>query len=247
MKKILLMLTVVAMAIFMVACGESASKDENKAEKQTAAEVESEAEEEFKYEISQTAFNHKKNSIGDENFSAVVEITNTGSKSIYLGSSTFDFEDKDGHLLQSEEMVSSTPDVVAPGEKGYYYCQGQIDDGVSTKNEINLVPQLDIKESTDDAEMLTTSDVSIKEDEYFGLKATGRVENPSDKELNMVSIGVVLFDKDGKLIDILTSVETEIKAGNKASFEASNIFNTDIKKSDVADFKVYASTTHYQW
>ncbi|WP_026496506.1 FxLYD domain-containing protein [Butyrivibrio sp. WCD3002] len=61
-------------------------------------------------------------------FHAVVTVENIGSGNLYLGSnSVFDIEDRTLNVVDSYDYVRAVPDVIAPGEKGFFYVPyGQI-------------------------------------------------------------------------------------------------------------------------
>lgn len=61
-------------------------------------------------------------------FHAVVTVENIGSGNLYLGkNSVFNIEDRNLEVVDSYDYVRAVPDVIAPGEKGYFYVPyGQI-------------------------------------------------------------------------------------------------------------------------
>ncbi|WP_026524926.1 FxLYD domain-containing protein [Butyrivibrio sp. MB2005] len=61
-------------------------------------------------------------------FHAVVTVENIGSGNLYLGSgSVFNIEDRTLNVVDSYDYVRAVPDVIAPGEKGFFYVPyGQI-------------------------------------------------------------------------------------------------------------------------
>ena len=79
-------------------------------------------EEETSYEVNVSRFDIYEN-YGEYSYRAIVEVENTGESNIYLSGTAFDIEDANGHLLQSDSMISCCPDVIFPGEKGYLYTQ----------------------------------------------------------------------------------------------------------------------------
>ena len=194
-------------------------------EKETTEATTTTVEEKAEYEIVRTTFTHYKNSIKRENYCGVVEIKNTGKTYIYLKSCTFDFEDNDGHLLQSDEMITKAPDVIAPGELGYFFHDGLIDEGVSLKNGIKLVPTFTIDVCKKGQEAIVdydVSDVAIRDNNHgLGLKVTGRLTNNTSEATNSIEVMVVVvfFDKKGEILDIGYTYANEMAAGGKTSFE----------------------------
>lgn len=206
------------------------------------------------YEITHTTFTHYKNSLKKEEYCGVVELKNTGKTYIYLKDCTFDFEDDEGHLLQSDKMVVKAPDVIAPGEYGYFFSNGRFDDGVALDKGINLVPNFTLevcKNGKDAIVDYEVSDVDLRDGNYkLGLKVTGRLTNNTSEATNSIDVKVVVvfFDKNGEILDIGYTYADEMAPGAKVSFEVSTIFgNEKVSAKDVADYKVIARSGHLQF
>ncbi len=229
-----------------VTIGDDATKATEETTKATEATLE--------YEVTHTKFAHNTNSIGREEFTGVVEIKNTGSAYIYLEDCSFDFEDDDGHLLDTYKLVLSSPDVIAPGEYGYFHCNGLLDESISLENGINLVPNYTIKECRKGAEAVIdyeVTDLDIKEGDYgMGVNVTGRVINNTSEDTNSldVMIIVVFYDSDGEIIDVASNYVDEMSAGGKASFEITTMTgNEELSMETVADYKVIARHAYMQF
>lgn len=117
-------------------------------------------------------------SYGETRYDAIIEITNTSSDPIYLDDGVFDLEDAEGHLIQTDDMVSTAPYVVKPGEKGYFYNQmgDKIDQSVDL-NTVQFVPQYKIVKANETPHEYPISDFSLVNDDWGGVKVIGRVEN----------------------------------------------------------------------
>jgi hypothetical protein len=211
-------------------------------------------QEKAQYEITRTTFTHYTNSISKEEYCGIIEIKNTGNAYIYLKDCTFDLEDDNGHLLQSDKMISVAPDVIAPGEYGYFFNDGYIDDTVSFDNGINLVPNFTIEVAKKGKDAITdyeVSDLDIRDNDYgMGVKVTGRVTNNSSEDTSSIGVKVVaiFFDSDGEILDVRYIYADEMSAGGKTSFEISTMVgNTEISTDDVAEYKVIARNTYYNW
>lgn len=221
---------------------------------QTTEATTTTAQAKAEYEITHTTFTHRTNSIDREEFCGVIEIKNTGSAYIYLKDCTFDFEDDDGHLLQSEKLITSAPDVVAPGEYGYFFENGYIDQSVSLENGINLVPNFVVevcnkgKDAVVDYEV---TDLDIRDNDYgMGVKVTGRVNNNTTEDTNSINVMIiaVFFDSNGEILDIGFTYPDEMSAGGRTSFEISTIFGNDsLSTENIADYQVIARKTYMQF
>jgi hypothetical protein len=211
-------------------------------------------QEKAEYEITYTSFAHRTNSIGNERYFGVVEIKNTGSSYIYLKDCTFDFEDDDGHLLDTDKLVSSAPDVIAPNEYGYFFHDGLLDDSISLDNGINLVPNFSVEVVSKGKDAIVeypVSDLDIRNNDYdMGVKVTGRVENTSSEDTGSfdVMIIAIFYDSNGDILDLHIIYADEMSAGGKTSFEVSTMAgNNEITTDDVAEYKIIARKTYIQF
>lgn len=186
-------------------------------------------------------------SIGSVWAQIAVPVENTGSVNLYLESGTMDLEDADGHLVESLSMVSVYPQVLKPGETGWYFEESTLDEKPSS--DLKVVPHVDVEEATVDCIRYETSDVTISDEEYGGIKVTGRVENTTDEDGSMVEVVVFLYDENGDFIgNIYTYLDGDLAAGDKIGFSASSFADVaDLTAADVADYKVYAYPTQFQF
>ena len=91
-------------------------------------------------------------------------------------------------------------------------------------------------------------DVSVREGDYGDIKITGRVENTSDEDIGYLYINIIFYDNNGEVIAIDGTSVTDIGAGMKGSFDTSTMFGNDnLKLENIADTKVIAEATYYQW
>ncbi|MBR2524725.1 MAG: FxLYD domain-containing protein [Clostridiales bacterium] len=212
------------------------------------------ASNEVSYEITDTRFNYYTNSIGNLEYYGIVEITNTGSSYLYMDDCTFDLEDNDGHLLQSDNMIPSCPDVIAPGEKGYFYSSigsSSIDDGVSLDNGVKLVPSISVEVARGGASAIVEYDVSdtdLRTDDYNRPKVTGRVTNNTGKDNSYLYVNVLFYDSEGKIIAISGTTVTDLSAGATVSFECSTLFTDDSLTMDsIGSYEVIARDAYMQF
>ena len=155
------------------------------------------ASENIDYRITGTNFVYE----DDGNYSgfhAVVTIENIGKTNLYLGpDSVFDIEDRNLEVVDSYDYVRAVPDVIAPGEKGYFYVPyGQIktrEDSVTieegdlsgdtpepgeansapTNNDDNNSIDIDELEKALQEEGLTTSSVKVEQPKLLAAADQG--------------------------------------------------------------------------
>lgn len=217
----------------------------------TEATTEAKAE----YEITKTAFYHSESGIGKEKYTGILEIKNTGSSYLYLKDCKFDFEDDDGHLLETDKLVVGAPNVIAPGECGYFYSDGFLDGNTSLENGINLVPNFTVdvcKKGKDAVVEYEVSDLDIRDDDYgMGVRVTGRVTNGTSEDTNSLDVMIiaVFYDSDGEIIEAGCIYADAMSAGGTTSFEYTTLTsgNDDLSTETVADYKVYARKSYLQF
>lgn len=88
-------------------------------------------------------------------------------------------------------------------------------------------------------------DTSLSQD-IFGVKATGRVKNNTEKNDSYVYVRIAYYDANGIVLGISGTSVTGLDAGATVSFEISGIgMNDDFTVDDVASYEVLAQETYY--
>ena len=106
----------------------------------------------------------------------IVALENTGSAPLYLGyGGSFDLEDSSGRLVGSESYVYAYPNVIQPGETGYMYYTNYYDN-ITSEMALTVIPHPDVQIATIEDIRLPVSDVTLSDDEYWGVNMLGRVE-----------------------------------------------------------------------
>lgn len=264
MKRLLAMLLVAALALS--ACSSSPSSSETSSENASdtsqsssaadeTSEDEPSAEESSKdeasaeaYEVTYSHATSYKDSIGTVWMQAIVEIENTGSSDLFLSTGNMDIEDANGKLITSRTMVSCYPNVISPGEKGYYYESTTLND-LDEAIDLVVIPRPDIKAAKVDKITLNISEDELANKTYGGLSLKGRIENPTSEEQKLVYIAAVLFDAQDVPIGLMFTIITDpIKAGDKIGFEmSSSALPSDVTLDRVARYEIFAYPTQFQF
>lgn len=223
----------------------STETDTDESDSETAK---TETKDEASYEITNYLFESYVNTLGSPSFNAIVEITNTGSKTLYLNAKSFDIENSEGSLVTTESMISSCPDLIKPGEIGYLYTSlgGSYPDGTDVNQELTLVPNLSIKTATAEPVDYEVSDTSISPGTFGGPQILGRVTNTSDQDDKSLYIQAILYDSEGNVLAISGTNLTDFTAGSQQSFEIT-FFSSNLDYSKVANYKVIARKSHMQF
>lgn len=206
---------------------------------------------ELKYEITDIYENIYDNPYVGKMYDVIIEVTNTGDAPLYLDKCTLDYEDNDGHLLQttSEFSISKAPAIIQPGEKGYFYTNGStsFDADVSFDNGVKLVPQLKLVKATGELKSYEVTDTTVYNNGFGGVGVKGRVVNDTDKEVSLIYITTVYYNAEGRVIGVSYSSLMDVQPNSKTSFDDSGLLNTQMSLDKVADYKVYAAEMYLQF
>lgn len=223
------------------------SNKENTNSTESKKPTETKEESEARYEITDTTTKTWVNSIGTTWTQTIVEITNTGSSNLYLSSGSYDLEDAEGNLITNRTMVSTYPNVLAPGEKGYMYEETVLDDPVD--GELIALPRVNVKKAKVDLIRFPVTDVEISDGKYGDLKMIGRVENTSEENESMVYVVAFLYDSKGSCIgQMFTILMDDLKADDKIGFKMSGMsLPDDVTSDSVADYVVFSYPIQFQF
>ena len=247
MKKFLILL--LCFVLCLSAC-ETEEPQPNAEPPETSSENVSEGQEQQHKE--ETPFEYKlypvktwTNSIGTSWAQAVMSITNTSDYNLYLSSSSsLDLETKSGALFATRNYVTAYPQIIAPGETGYYYEEFALDS--VPEGELNPNWHLTIEPATVEQIQFPVTDVTISADNLGYIKAIGRVENTTEEKQSIVFISIMLFNAENKPIGhMFTFVELAPK--DKKGFECSSFtLPDDISIDDVVSYTAVAYKQQYQ-
>ncbi len=187
-------------------------------------------------------------SIGTTWIQVIAEITNTGTAPIYLSSSSYDLEDSNGKIIASKQYISTYPDVIESGDKGYMYDETTLENTVD--GTISVVPRISAKKAKVACIKYEVSEISITDTSYSGPKMVGRIQNTTTKdEDRSIYVVAILYDTNKNPIGILSDIITEdLPAGGKLGFEATSLSLPKTVTSDSIDsYLVIAYPNQYQF
>ena len=146
-------------------------------------------------------------------------------------------------------MISTCPDIIAPGETGYFYNSfGSIDEGVSLDNGVNLVPNYTVEEASGDIVDYDLSDLDFRAGDLGYPTVTGRITNNTTRDDSYLYVNVVFYDANGKTLAVTGTSVTDLNAGSTVSFECPCYFMDDnANMSTIADYKVIARRMYMQF
>ncbi len=200
------------------------------------------------YKVNQELFDHYTTTFGSHLGAAFVEIENTGNTPLYLHDGQFDVEDNNGHLLTTQTLVSTCPDVLRPGETGYFYSDYIDLSDVDDSNGLVFVPHYKVDEARHEIIDYEVSDLGIREDDMFKCKVSGRLTNTQDEEINLLYVNVIYYDSEGRVLGISGTNITDVQPGDTTSFEVIGKFFYDgVNYSDIAEYKVIPRAWYMQF
>ncbi len=189
-------------------------------------------------------------SYGDVYWETLIEVTNTGTDAMYLGSTKFDLTDETGKILRAGETLSSFPDILHSGEKGYFYADVEVPDATLT-TQIKMVPRWDIKTSKEPRTNFDLSEIDIR-DGQFGTTVYGKIANNTGEEQNWAIISVVFYSEDDTPLGVwMTNVMEDMPVGSKIGFEVSGIGGQrslkDVTPGMIDHYTAYAYPPQWQF
>ena len=234
--------------LFLSSCIPISSNTDNTPETTTNSGTENDNESKIQFEISYKNVASWINSIGTMRIQVIAEITNTGNTPIYLSSSSYDLEDSNGQIISSKQYISTYPNVIKAGEKGYLYDETSLDNIVY--GQINVVPRISTKKATVPCIRYEASEISISDTPYYGPKIVGRITNSTDKdEDGLIYVVAILYNNSNIPIGVLTDViSDDFPKGTKIGFEATSLSLPDsITSTSIASYKIYAYPVQFQF
>lgn len=188
------------------------------------------------------------NSIGTTWVQVIAEIKNTGTVPIYLSSSSYDLEDSTGNLIASKSLISTYPNVIKPGEKGYMYDESTLEKAV--EGNLNVIPRINAKKAIVPCIRYDASEISINDTTYNGPKMIGRIQNTTTKnEDGLIYVVGILYNADGNPIGVVFDIITDdLPAGNKIGFEATSLnMPKTVTTNTINSYQIYAYPQQYQF
>lgn len=173
---------------------------------------------------------------------SIIEVENTGSANLYLGSAKIDLYDADMNLVGvGEGVISSAPNIIVPGEKGYFYGAFSIDGSVSVDREYSVNPTLDIERAKHNPAYFELSDVSVTVSGEDSVDLIGKAANTTTQDGSLERVEIIYFTEDGTPILGDGVNVLNVSKGETQSFSTSSsgFTRAGYSTNDIADYKVY--------
>lgn len=147
------------------------------------------------------------------------EVENTGDKNIEFGSGIYEILNADGDPVESDDVYSCYPEILAPGEFGYVYLYETVDDAEKIEDVSDYTLTLSGKSTKEDVTPRLTAEATYGEVEN-GWGGTDyaviiTLKNDTDATLYDVAGSYGLYDADGKLLyaSAITTYNVGLPAG----------------------------------
>ena len=170
----------------------------------------------------------------------ITAVQNTGDAPIYLQDSTFHITDAEGKSLASDTTVSAYPQIVAPGETGYYYAETYLETESAEGLTLEFTPQVSV--SAQQAVTYTVENPDLQDSRYGGMELRVTLSNSAAQDTRHYCVAVLLFDAEGKLLGQFYDVPSvKVPAGGSAVLELSSYMLPDtVTKAEIADYRILA-------
>lgn len=170
----------------------------------------------------------------------ITAVQNTGDAPIYLQDSTFHITDAERKSLASDTTVSAYPQIVAPGETGYYYAETYLETESAEGLTLEFTPQVSV--SAQQAVTYTVENPDLQDSRYGGMELRVTLSNSTAQDTRHYCVAVLLFDAEGKLLGQFYDVPSvKVPAGGSAVLELSSYMLPDtVTKAEIADYRILA-------
>mgnify|MGYP002620137002 FL=1 len=170
----------------------------------------------------------------------ITAVQNTGDAPIYLQDSTFHITDAEGKSLASDTTVSAYPQIVAPGETGYYYAETYLETESAEGLTLEFTPQVSV--SAQQKVEYTVENPDLQDSRYGGMELRVTLSNSTAQDTRHYCVAVLLFDAEGKLLGQFYDVPSvKVPAGGSAVLELSSYMLPDtVTKAEIADYRILA-------
>ena len=170
----------------------------------------------------------------------ITAVQNTGDAPIYLQDSTFHITDAEGKSLASDTTVSAYPQIVAPGETGYYYAETYLETESAEGLTLEFTPQVSV--SAQQAVAYTVENPDLQDSRYGGMELRVTLSNSTAQDTRHYCVAVLLFDAEGSLLGQFYDVPSvKVPAGGSAVLELSSYMLPDtVTKAEIADYRILA-------
>jgi len=158
----------------------------------------------------------------------IFEITNTGDTNLRLLPSKYDLVYAVGNPIAINQLITAYPQVIAPGEKAYYYADYLIigQEQVQVLMASLLYPVVSVTDAP--AIRLDIPDASVYTGTLDALQMRGTVKNDTGQDVDNLCIAGVLFDGGNPLAVVSADLNKPLAAGDSLAFDGNELMQAGI-------------------
>lgn len=184
------------------------------------------------------------NSMGMTSAECYIAVKNTGTTNLFLDEMSIDIETLTGELVAVVDNVYGYPQIIAPGETGYYYANEHVSN-IDINKGYKMEYKTNAQKSKKPLVRLPVSDGNIVKDNFWEVNAVGRVTNNTSSKISIYYVTILLLDEKGCLIGCeYDIVYDDIMPGASQSFDTNFVY-FEGKYEDVDEFRIYAYPYYY--
>ena len=203
------------------------------------------------YLVTYKCFEPYMTSFGQAYYYAVVELENIGDENLYLDTveSVFEFCDAEGNVLDTERMLCASPDVLQPGEKGYYYPSfGRLQGVEDFDAHYEIVADIHVEKSELPVMRNTISDVELYDNGNGSLGMAGQVTNTTDRDDLVGRVFCVLYNSYNQPVGIGTCNIGGLETGETKDFDIAEISSRkQLNLYDISGYQIFSGPSQHQY
>ena len=172
----------------------------------------------------------------------IMEFTNVSDSSLFFDYANIDLLGKDSHVFQTIESAVFSPQILAPGETGYY-CEVV---ALDSSEEISLTPKLSdfhgIYPVDKTPVAYEVSNPQLTDSRFGGLVLKATVTNTTETDGDLVCVLAILRNAALEPVGYITGyLDSTLAAGasDKIEFE-SFMLPAELSAADIAEIELYA-------
>lgn len=228
---------------------ETETSDTTTSDSSSSDTADNASKEQASFEVTYKNVSFYRDSISDLIGQSIVEVENTGSSNLYLDSSSYELTAEDGTIIHTTSgTFMPCPQVIEPGEKGYYYEEEFMDDQTPTEG-ITITPHINASTAKVENVRLEVSNTEIYDKDMGSIDVHGKVKNTTGAEQSDIYVAAVLFNaKNEPIGQLWTILSNTLQPDEEIGFELEpSSLPEDITTADIANYKVFAYTNQYQY
>lgn len=146
-----------------------------------------------------------------------ISVENTGTEDLWMDYATITLKTVVGKEIAVMDSVSAYPQILKPGETGYY-CDTIALDLAEMETMIAFI-EADIQPTEKEVQRYTFSDVTLTDTSFGGILLEGTVSNDTETVGELVCVSAILLDEVGRPLGFISGyLDQTLAAGESKDF-----------------------------